>query len=326
MNIVIIGIGAMGSLFGAYLHPLAHVTLLGEWAEQLQTLQRDGLWLEDPHGRRQRHPLQATHQSTAVPPADVALILVKSHKTAAAASLAKRLLTPNGIALTLQNGLGNLETLTAVLGPDRAALGITSAGATMLGPGQLRVASQGHTYLASQPATAVRLTHLARLLQQAGFPTELTPNGTALAWGKLAVNAGINPLTALLGQPNGYLLQHPIAQQLMMAAAQETAVVAHALGIQLPYADAGQQVCQVAQLTANNYSSMLQDVLRGVTTEIAAINGQVVAHGRRLHIPTPVNQLFLDQIKQLPRAVSPVFTDPNLKLAQLQAQINEELS
>lgn len=321
MNIIILGTGAMGSLFGARLHPFAHVTLFGQWAEQLTALQQHGLWLEDAHGRGQHIPLHATNDPTAVPAADLALILVKSHQTGVAAHHAHQFLRPNGIALTLQNGLGNLEQLTAILGIDRVAVGITSAGATMLGPGRVRQASHGHTYLAAAAQeTAVPLPDLVARFQQAGFPTDPTSNPTSLLWGKLAVNAGINPLTALLGTPNGYLLQDPQAHNLMCAAAQETAVVAQAHAIQLPYADAAERVQEVAHTTAHNHSSMLQDVQRGSPTEIEAINGMVLAYGRRAGIQTPVNQLLWQAVRQIDSQAPVSFIDPATKAAHLYAQ------
>ena len=93
------------------------------------------------------------------------------------------------------------------------------------------------------------------------------------------------------------LAQNESARQVMMAAARETAVVAQALGITLPYPDAGRRVLEVAQATAANHSSMLQDVLRGVPTEIEAICGAVVRNGRRHNILTPINSELLRLIK-----------------------------
>ncbi|GIK54477.1 MAG: 2-dehydropantoate 2-reductase [Chloroflexi bacterium] len=301
MKIAIIGIGAMGSLFGAHLHPLADVTLLGEWPEQLTALRENGLLVEMSDGRTFRTPLRATNIIADVAPADLALILVKSHKTAAAANVARQVLAEDGLTLTLQNGLGNLETLAHELTPHPAALGVTSAGAAMAGPGHVRVAGMGHTYLAppTGPGARVTLAEVAALFQQAGFPTDLTDNPISLVWGKLAINAGINPLTALLRVPNGYLAKNPAARAIMFQAANETAAVAHAQGIVLPYADAAQRALDVARDTATNQSSMLQDVLRGARTEIEAICGAVVSYGRRYHVPTPVNEVLLAEIKRL---------------------------
>lgn len=297
MNVTIVGVGAMGCLFGAFLSPLAQVTLLGHWPEQIAALARDGLTLDGVDGRSNHHPIQATNDPTTVPPADLALILVKSRQTEQAAALAQQVLAPDGIALTLQNGLGNLEKLAAVLGPNHAALGTTSQGATLLEPGTVRHAGHGPTHLATTPQTREQLTAVAHLFNQAGFTTHLVDNVDSLVWGKLAVNCGINPLTALLGVPNGFLAANEPARQVMMAAARETAVVAQTLGITLPYPDAGRRALEVAQATAANHSSMLQDIVRGAPTEIEAICGAVVENGRRIGIPTPINSELLRMVK-----------------------------
>jgi 2-dehydropantoate 2-reductase len=118
-----------------------------------------------------------------------------------------------------------------------------------------------------------------------------------LIWGKLAVNAGINPLTGLLQVPNGYLATNAVARSLMNKAAKETEAVASAQNIALPYADAAEQALQVAQATATNRSSMAQDVARGAPTEIDSICGAIVRFGRELHISTPVNQALLQLIR-----------------------------
>ncbi len=298
-NLTIIGIGAMGSLFAARLSSVAHVSLLGNWPQQLEAIQQNGLTLIEPNGRIFNQPIHATNTISAIHPADIVLIMVKSHQTARAAQQAKQLLAPHGIVLTLQNGIGNLETLTAVLPQQSVALGITSEGATIVEPGTVRHAGWGHTDLASTPETAVQIASIAQLLEQAGFQVTIRHEVAGLVWGKLAVNAGINPLTALLGVPNGFLAEHDQARAIMIAAANEVAQVAQAQNIQLPFSDAGQCALEVAQATAANNSSMLQDVQRGAKTEIEVICGAVVRYGQKFNVPTPINTLLLAKIKEL---------------------------
>jgi 2-dehydropantoate 2-reductase len=293
MFVTIIGIGAMGCLFGAYLSQTAEVTLLGHWPEQVAALRRSGLRLIGPEGQKDHCLLNVVTAPEQSPPADLVLVLVKSYQTDQAAQSARQLLAVEGVVLTLQNGLGNMEKLTAVLNPERVTLGITAQGATLLQPGVVRHAGHGPTYLAQTENTAVALQKLAQRLQTAGLETHLVTDGVELAWGKLAVNAAINPLSALLNVPNGFLVENLTARKFMFAAASEAAAVAQALGFKLPYADAAQRALEVAQATATNYSSMCQDVQHGRPTEIEAICGPIVQQGRRLGIPTPVNERLL---------------------------------
>jgi 2-dehydropantoate 2-reductase len=117
--------------------------------------------------------------------------------------------------------------------------------------------------------------------------------------GKLAVNCGINALTALLRVPNGELLERPDAAELMALAANECAAVARKLGLTLPYAEAAAQARAVAAHTAINRSSMFQDILRGAPTEVDAINGAVARMGERLGVPVPVNTTLWRLVRAL---------------------------
>ncbi len=297
MRVAVVGAGAMGCLFGGRLSRVADVWLVEPWPEHVAAMRRDGLHLIEPDGE-QTIPVQATTDPEDVgEPVDLAIVLVKSHQTEMAASIAKQLLAPDGLALTLQNGLGNLEAIARVVGENRAVQGVTSHGATLLGPGRVRHAGSGPTYLALTPQTEAGVRAVAELFRQAGFEVHLSEDLDSTIWGKLVINVGINALTALLRVPNGALVEIEPARALMRDAVAEAVRVATAKGIQLPYADPLAQVEAVCRATAENRSSMLQDVLRGAPTEIEAINGAVVREGLAVGVDTPVNALLVRLIK-----------------------------
>jgi 2-dehydropantoate 2-reductase len=213
--------------------------------------------------------------------------LVKSWQTEHVAGQVAECLEGDGLVLTLQNGIGNRELLAGTLGLPRVALGITTTGATLLGPGLARAGGEGVISIETHP----RLGPLEAAFTEAGFQVQTVNDADALIWGKLVINAAINPLTALLHVPNGELLQRPEARKLMGALARETAAVAVANGVHLPFEDAVRAAEDVAQKTAANHSSMYQDVLRGAPTEIDAICGAITQAGEELGIPTPVNRV-----------------------------------
>ncbi|NTV65640.1 MAG: 2-dehydropantoate 2-reductase [Oscillochloris sp.] len=297
MRVAIIGAGAMGGLLGFYLADNAEVLLVDGWAEHVTAINTGGLHCE-VHGVEQVRPAQAVSDPAQAAPVDVALVLVKAHQTAWAAGCAAALLGPEGVAYTLQNGVGNRELLAATLGAARAGQGVTALGATLLGPGRVRHAGIGATHfgLAPQPQLA---TALADLFQRCGLPAEVSAEIDALVWGKLLVNVGINALSALLRVPNGALADLPQARTLLTDAVREAATVAAARGIQLPYADPVAHALAVARATAANRSSMLQDVLRGGHSEVGTINGAIVREGRRLGVPTPINSMLLALVQAL---------------------------
>lgn len=292
MKIGIIGTGAMGSLFASSLAPHAQVTVLGTWHEAVQTINAQGICMER-NGRSENIAVRATGNPQEIRQMDLALVAVKAHQTERAAGWANEILKTDGLALTLQNGLGNFETLAAHVGERRAAMGVTMQGATLLGPAHVRHAGSGMTTLAATPHTQNELEHVTQLFNQAGIETHLAQDVASLLWGKLVVNSAINALTAIYRKPNGWLVENAAARALMCAAAQETANVAKAMGIVLPYTDPVERAVQVAEATASNKSSTLQDVLRGAPTEVERINGAVVREGKRLGIPTPINEKLL---------------------------------
>jgi 2-dehydropantoate 2-reductase len=322
MKICIIGAGAMGSLLGFYLCQHAEVWLLDRWQAHVDTINARGLRCERDGAEHVRHP-RAVVAPADIGACDAALVLVKAHATAWAAEQARVLLKSQmrdwrlestkqspishlesppypsrTLIITLQKGVGNREILAAALGEGRVGQGVTSLGATLLGPGHVRHAGHGTTLFGTAPDRA-GMAALADLFAASGLPAELSDDLEAVVWGKLVVNAGINALTALLRVPNATLAENPAVRSLVSRAIAEAAAVASARGVSLPYHDPLQHVLQVARATGANRSSMLQDALRGSPTEIATINGAVAREGRRLGVPTPVNELLAELVAAL---------------------------
>lgn len=296
MEILIVGSGALATLFAARLGLAGHsVSMLGTWQHGIEALRREGARLAEADGFEQAAPVHATNDPDEVRGARFALVLVKAWQTERAARQLARCLAADGLAVTLQNGIGNREILAQELGSARVALGVTTTGATLLGPGLVRPGGEGKISLERNQA----LAPLVEALEAAHFHVETVQDAESLAWGKLVVNAGINPLTALLRVPNGALIQSPSARALMAGLVNEAAAVAAAEGIRLPFPDPVQAVEEVARKTAANHSSMLQDVLRGAPTEIDAICGLVVERAQKHGLAVPINLTCLRLVRAL---------------------------
>jgi 2-dehydropantoate 2-reductase len=286
-SLLIVGTGALASLFGARLAAAGvDVTMLGSWPDGLAALREHGVRLVDSDGSKRAYPVRAVAEPAECLGIPYALVLVKAWQTGRVAQQLAACLPADGLALTLQNGWGNRETLEQALGPERVALGTTTLGATLLAPGVVRAGGQGPVTLGDHPG----IQPLAGLLSAASFDVRMAEDVAGLAWGKLVINAAINPLTALLRVPNGVLLERPEARELMGLAAREAAIVGLAQGLHLPFADPVVAAEDVARRTAANHSYMFQDVQRSRPTEIDAICGAVVQAGERLGVATPVNR------------------------------------
>ena len=299
LRIGIIGPGAMGCLFGGLLALAGHeVWLLCRQPELADWLARDGLTIERDGVERWAR-VHATAEPRTAAPLDLALVLVKSHSTASAARTLLPALGGVTWVLTLQNGLGNVEALAEVLGRERLLAGVSSQGATLLGPGRVRHAGFGPNAITDLLGGATdRARWTADLLTAAGLETDVADDLAPLVWGKLVGNTAINPLSALTGRRNGELLDAPVAP-LFDELARETAAVAAAAGVRLPFEDGAEHARAVARATAANRSSMLQDVEQGRRTEIGALNDAVAAEGTRLGVPTPLNRAMTALIRDL---------------------------
>ena len=173
---------------------------------------------------------------------------------------------------------------------ERAAVGVNYTGATLLGPGETRHTAQLTNLIGTRPAIVAKVAALVDIMTAVGLDTRATDAIEGEVWGKAIVNAAINPLTALWRVPNGELLATDERRALLRALVDEAAAVARARGVALPLADPLAHTEKICRVSAPNHSSMLQDVERGRPTEIDSINGVIAAEGRRLGVPTPLNE------------------------------------
>ena len=284
--VLIVGSGALATLFAARLAAAGNsVVMLTTWPEAVTALRIHGARLVEASDVAHAYPVHVVsdpHQCRGI---SQALVLVKAWQTARAAAQLAQCLPADGLALSLQNGWGNREQLQEALGASRVATGVTTLGATVLEPGCVRAAGDGPVMLGKHAA----LQPLAKRLAAAGFTVQHSDDIAGLLWGKLVINAAINPLTALLRVPNGALSEEPL-RSLMGRIAEEAAYVGHSLGLRLPFADAAAAALDVTRRTAANRSSMYQDVLHGRPTEVDAINGVVAREAERLSLAAPINQ------------------------------------
>lgn len=295
-KLLIVGTGALATLYAARLIEAGQsVTMLGTWQAGLSALRENGIRVVEANGDERQFKVHATDDPRKCVGTKFAVLLVKAWQTERAAGQLHECLADDGLALTLQNGLGNYETLTRHLGLARVALGSTTTGATLLGPGSVRAGGEGVISLGRNQS----LGPLEAAFQSAGFKVKVVEDALSLVWGKLVINAAINPLTALLKVKNGELLERPTARALLGALAREAAQAAQAENIALPFADPVAAVEEVARKTAANHSSMLQDVLRGAPTEIDAICGAVMQTAEKHGGDAPVNRTCWQLVKAL---------------------------
>ncbi len=288
MRVVVMGAGAIGSLFGGRLADQHEVTLVGR-KPHVDAIQDHGLQLT---GHTERTlPVDATTDPREAGAADAVLLTVKAYDTQQAIQDAGPLLDEHTYVVSLQNGLGNLETLAQHVPTERVMGATTSHGCLRRGPGHVEHTGLGDTALGPMEPPDLPAHHeLAQALTEAGLETTVVARIQPRLWAKAAINAAINPLTAITGLPNGALLDLDALRSLLEETAQETEHVAAALGIDVEEGAWVQDAITVAKRTAKNRSSMLQDVERGRQTEIDAINGHIARVAEKHGVPAPRNR------------------------------------
>jgi 2-dehydropantoate 2-reductase len=267
------------------------------WEEHVRQVQQQGLRMDGLHGEFTAHVGATTDPTTLAGQADLALILVGTYATAAAAESARIALKPEGYALTLQNGLGNIEVLQAALGAGRVMVGLTFHSADLRGPGQVSHTNEGHTYLGELDRSQTpRLAALMALMEKAGMNPMLEADITATIWGKLVLNCGINALCALTDLRPGHIREVPELDEFQTRIVEEVLALARAKGIQLPNPEPMQEIKEYSARKFHRVS-MLQHLARGRQTEIDSLNGYVARESKRLGLPCPYNESLTSLVK-----------------------------
>lgn len=288
MKVSVIGPGAMGLLYAARLAKSGVTTTLIDYrADRADRLASSGITVERDGKTITAKPAV----SLEIPPKQhLILVLTKAYST-----LSVKL--PSGVpVLTLQNGLGNVETLCDQVGSSSVLAGTTSEASTFIEEGRVRHVSEGVTKLGSW--TSCPTQDALDSLTKAGFNVEITDTPGQIIWEKVAVSAGINPLTALLNVPNGKLLDMREARQLIRDLVVEAAKVASTEGYRFNYSlvEKTEEICRD---TADNISSMLQDIRANRRTEIEAISGEILRRGELASLPAPRTRVVWQLVKGL---------------------------
>jgi 2-dehydropantoate 2-reductase len=305
MRYLIMGTGALGTVFGGLLTRAGNAVDFVGRGDHFDVLRRQGLAIDGIWGEVQLGPVTVP---AAVPGLsyDVILLCVKSFDTAAACRQLKPWLGPQGLVISIQNGLGNLEMITQECGPAAAVGARVIFGAKISRPGLATVTVYADKVLLGTESAEnqnPRLQHVANHLNEAGIPTAVVDNIVTHIWEKALYNCALNPLGAILGVTYGELAASPHTRDLMSAIINEIYQVAAVMQIPLQHATATAYfqhfLERLVPPTAAHHPSMLQDLQQGRQTEIEALNGAICRYGSRHLFATPNNEAVCRLIRFL---------------------------
>jgi 2-dehydropantoate 2-reductase len=319
MRIGIIGAGAIGSVVGGLLTKAGHdVTLVDQWPEHVEKMRGQGLRLSGTCGDH-LIPVQALHiheMQRIAEPFEAAFVAVKSYDTEWATALAMQYLRkPDGVVVDFQNGI-NDHRVAAVAGKERTLGCVITIGAGMYEPGHAMRTDQGSIGFKIgelDGADSPRARKLAEIMS-AVAPTKVTTNLFGERWSKLTVNCMANPLAGLSGWGSAEVRTEPVPSRIGIHVAAEAIRVGGASGYEVEpiygiaaqrfvdaaegrgYAEVAADMAASAKHLTGGRPSLLQDVMRGRRTEIEYLNGYVCAEGRRLGVPTPINDAVVKTV------------------------------
>jgi len=300
MRIVVMGSGAIGSLYGGLLSKAGEdVMLLVGRAENVDAINSRGLVVKGVMGSHTL-PLKATTDPSDVDSADLVLLTTKTHDSVEAVSRIKHLVDNGATLLVIQNGIGTEKMVSEHLETRRVLRATTCMGALMTGPGEVTVTGTGITEVGSHfPENMKMVQRVVSMLDRAGFDVRGSDNIEGVVWTKTIVNCGINPIGALTGLTNGEIYDDPLLRKLVIRLVEEATMVAEALGVELTTPDPIRYTLGTAKATSENTNSMLQDIRACKRTEIESITGEIIRNARMLGIKTPFSETIYALVKAL---------------------------
>lgn len=309
MKFLVFGAGAIGSIFGGFLAKAGEsVTLYGR-ANHLDKIKQAGLRITGIWGEHLIENLECDTQlvQLAQREFDYILLTVKSFDTAKAVEELAPLVKKNTLVVSLQNGLGNWETIAAKIGAEKVIGARVIFGAAIPEPGVAKVTVYAEEVMLGPIKKEIhqlnyaKIEQLAELFSNSGIPTKPTKNIAAYLWQKVMYNSALNPLSALLRMTYGELADNSYTREIMEKVIREIYLVANAYQIKLVY-DKPEGYLekffkQEIPATAAHRSSMLQAIEAGKRVDIDALNGAIVQLAKQKNIPVPINELLTSLIK-----------------------------
>jgi 2-dehydropantoate 2-reductase len=297
MKIAVIGAGAMGCLYGAYLSSKNEVIMLDAYEPQVQAIEENGITIHEVDGTSNHYPnVKAYASGQYMEAVDLVIVFVKSTYTEEALQQNQQLLMEDTLVMTLQNGAGNDRKIAKYVKKENIIIGTSKHNAVNLGNGASKHPGKGVTTIGSNYQAEAQVEKVRQVLETAGFEVVVSDDIQRIIWSKLLVNLSVNTLTALTETPIGYMIKDQHAWDFAKRLIYEAVEVAEADGTYFDRREALEMVHKVCEDAGEGYSSMYQDRKRHVKMEIDAINGAIVEQAKIYGVPTPYNTLIVDLI------------------------------
>ena len=299
MKIAVIGAGAMGSIYGGHLSLHNDVTLIDTNPKVIETVQQNGLKIEE-NGQENIYRPSAAVSCEGMEPVDLIILFVKALYSKAALSGNRNLIGPNTYVMTLQNGSGHEDILGEFVPQDHIIIGTTEDNGEVLGFGHIRHGGVGNTNVGMLTEDKENfLNKLKKSFDSCGFNVRIHPNIQQLIWDKLFTNVSLSAVTAVLQVNIGYIAANEYAWQMTMALLHEAVETAHALGLEADEEKLAEKIRATSVGSPEGVTSICADIRAGRKTEVDTISGSVVRAAHKAGVPVPVHEFVVNTIHAL---------------------------
>lgn len=303
MNITILGAGAMGALFGAFLSQSNDVTLVDVDEQRVANLKQNGIRVKGRTEERVFYPAITT-DTTSRQEADLVIVFVKAMYTIDALNANKHLIGNNTYLMTLQNGVGHEAKLLKYADSDHVIIGSTQHNSSIISEGHVNHGGAGITSIGLLNGDSDRIAHIAEAFDRCGIQCVYTDEVKEQMWSKLFLNTSVSSLTAVLQVPLGFILDDPYACYLMEELAKEAVAVANVEGMTtFDVAQVVDGIKEVLSKSKNGYTSIYADIKNGIRTEVDTISGSVIGLAESLDIPVPFHKMVVALIHAMENKV-----------------------
>jgi len=296
MNIVVLGAGAIGSLYGSLLSKKNYVTLIGS-PKHINAIKKKGLTIKGKTQSNIKISAEVNIKKLEKSP-ELLILTVKSYDTVSAIRDIDTIINKNTTILSLQNGLDNIEKIKKIIDNKQIIAGTTTHGAFLVEPGIVEHTGLGNTILGELDGKILpRLKKIVKIFNNSLIKTHSSKNIIKEIWIKAIINSSINPLTTIFKCRNGYLLENPVLEQIVNSVCRESTIIANKNGIIISTKYMREKTKEVIRSTSENYSSMFQSFKNNKKTEIDSINGKLAFLGKIHNVDTSLNDILVDYIK-----------------------------
>ena len=298
MKIAVIGVGAMGELYGGYLSQHNQVVLLDTDKAKVDKICTDGICIKQAGEEKLFFP-KAYITSCEIMPVDLIILFVKAMFSRDALDSCKNLIGPDTYVMTLQNGCGHEEVLKEFVKQDHIIIGTTQHNASLLQPGMVHHGGTGKTCIGLLTGDKKALRPIAESFTACGFETEISDNIQKLIWRKLFTNVSVSVLTGVLQVRMGFLQDSEHGWFLVRRLLEEAVAVANGDGMGFDQDLIIEEVKTLLTKAPNGYTSIYADLRDGRKTEVDTISGSVVRASKRNGVPAPSHAFIVEMVHAL---------------------------